>query len=92
MTRDSKSRAATSEEREAWENGSQRAQAARDIIAEQLMIAVTEREETGSADVFAQRLRGVSEARQRGDEMVLRAAVFEMTVAAAQWLVDIDLR
>lgn len=79
------------EERERWRNGAARAEVARQTVAEQLSIAVTEREETGSADVFTQRLRAVSEARQRGDPFVLRAALFEMNVAGAQWLVDVDL-
>jgi hypothetical protein len=62
------------------------------VVAEQLTASITERGMTGGRDYVAQRLRGALEAERCGDPEVERAAVMELAIAVAGWVVALDLR
>lgn len=75
-----------------WKVGTAAAREARAVVAEQLAELILERDMTGGRDHFAQRLRELLEAERRGEPEVQRAAAMELAVAAAGWVVSLDLR
>lgn len=85
-------RAGTNGDPPEWERGAATARARRQMVGRALTEALTERDETGSKETLAMRLSEVQTALRSGDPIALRAAVFEMTVTNAQWLVALDLR
>lgn len=92
MSRASKTSRVATEELAEWAVGATAARDARQVVSGQLTEALVERDETGSRDLFTDRLKQVLEADRMGDPMAMRAAVFELTVSGAAWLVSIDLR
>lgn len=72
--------------------GTKKARDARKNVAKQLAVLIEQREITGDRDLLAMRLRQVFEAEEEGDRDALRASVMEVTLAAAGWVVAIDLR
>lgn len=75
-----------------WTEGQARARAARARVAGQLAALVLERDATGSRDAFALRLTQLAAAQRDGDAEAVRAAVMEVSISAAQWVVSLDLR
>lgn len=74
-----------------WVRGQEAARAARAAVAEQLTALLVGRGMTGDRAVLALRVRQLAEAEREGDPAVVRAAVMEVSAAAAAWCVSLDL-
>lgn len=81
-----------SNEPQAWKKGQAEARKARAVVAGQLSAMIIERDATGDRSLLARRLRQLAEAERGGDGKVIRAAIMEIALAAAQWAVARDLR
>jgi hypothetical protein len=75
-----------------WQQGAEKAREARALVVAQLAESILERSMTGGRDHVARRLREALEAEGVGDHEVERAAVMELAIACAGWVVAIDLR
>jgi hypothetical protein len=60
-------------------------------VADQLALLVVESEITGSPGLISVRVREVIEARADGDGFAVRAAVMNLAVASAVYVVQIDM-
>lgn len=83
---------AKSKEPKEWQEGELKARHARAVVAGQVAAAILERDATGSQDSFALRLTQLAAAKRAGEPEAIRAAVMEVTLAGAAWVVDLDLR
>lgn len=76
----------------AWEAGARKAREARAAVATQLSDLISSADLTGSPDYVARRLREYATAVRTGDAESERAALMELSVAAAATAASIDLR
>lgn len=67
------------------------AEEARRVVAAQVTELVVAGRRTGSEGVLAHRLRALVIARESRDPAVLRAALVDVSVAAASWAVHLDV-
>jgi hypothetical protein len=74
-----------------WKAGQREAREVRDRVAEELAGALQDRDQTGSLALVRRRAGQLSEAVQRGDRMVERAATWELALACVQHVVGLDL-
>jgi hypothetical protein len=74
-----------------WADGEAEADLARERVATQLAELLCGQGMTGSEASLSRRLAEMVEARRYGDRVALRAAVMEVSVAAAAYAVTLDL-
>lgn len=75
-----------------WQAGRAAARAGREVVAGQLVAELRGRDSTGGRAMLARRVRELVVAERGRDEAVLRAAIIEVSLAAAQWAVSVDLK
>lgn len=66
--------------------------AGRVLVADQLRELVLSSGASGGRGTVSHCLMSVLEAERRGDNVALRAATMELSVAAADWAITLDLR
>lgn len=82
----------SSNEPQDWLAGQAAAREARAAVGQQLAALLVERDMTGDKKLLVRRLRQLASVEAERDQATLRAAVMEVCVAAAAWVVSLDLR
>lgn len=65
-------------------------EALRAVVAEQLAVSLVERALPGDRSVLARRIAELAAAERTSDPLVLRGAIMEVSLASAEWVVQLD--